>query len=127
MFTQRILSQFLIPFFLTTALCSNSETQSQCVLISLPLSPEGLNDSNMYPPEATVTLRKSLKLIILNSELQYSTLSHFVSNVFSQEMYDVNASQLICSEVIGVVGDLDSKMVRVIHTLSSRSNHNITL
>ena len=36
-------------------------------------------------------------------------------------------SDCLCSEMIGVVGDLDSSAARIIHTLASRSNLNITL
>ncbi len=98
--------------FLLFILRSESHSDSQCVLLSLPLTlPE-------IPDYISVTHNKStLKLIAFNNELEYSSLVYFVSNVLSSPQYSVNGSH--CAEVIGVIGDLDTETIRIIDALSS--------
>ena len=82
---------------------SESHIENQCVLVSLPFNPPGV---------VTLTHNNGdvLQLIFFSSELEYSTLVYFVSNLlFSCPRHNINGNQVICSEAIGVIGDLDSK------------------
>lgn len=90
--------------------CVGKTTESLYFSIPIPSSHKDLmscSDNNIE-----VVTRKnndSLKLITLNSELQYSTVLHFVSAAFpsTQELDPTGGP--VCSEVAAVVGDLDSK------------------
>ncbi len=110
----------------TLLLLLQGKSWNQCVLVSMPLSHGDLrNCSGTNPQDVTVIHHSShLKLIVSESELQYSALIRFAADMFSLKL--VNASEVICNQVIGVVGDLDFKAAKIIHTLASRSNLNVT-
>lgn len=102
-------------------LCSDlflcQENATQCVLISLP------KDSSEGKRGISIPLDTTLDLIEVDST---ELIVSFVGNVFKQGSQ--NGSEGVCSgKVIGVVGDLDSKTARIIHTLTSRSNLSIRL
>ena len=79
MLTLRILA-ILCPLVLfPSSILSSSlgESQSWCILAALPYE----NDCNSTDLEGVtvVSLNESLKLLLLECKLQYSTLHHFVS------------------------------------------------
>lgn len=96
----------LVLFFLP------SVSSSQCILVPQPLShPDSSTDT------ATVFLNDSISIITLKSEFQYSTLLHFLTD----------DSQENCSEIIGVIGDVDSVTARIVYTVTTRFNYSTTL
>ena len=61
------------------------------------------------------------KFVVIATKPEYETLLHFISNFFHSNRGSG------CSEVVGVVGDIDSKTASILHTLASRSNLTLTL
>ena len=71
--------------------------------------------------------KSALKIIPITVEAEFDTVVDFVSRTFSGSNEHRNATGGDCSEVIGVVGDLDLKTANIIYTLISRANLSITL
>ena len=67
----------------------------------------------------------ALKIIPITVEAEFDTVVDFVSRTFSMNQNE--HGNVNCSEVIGVVGNLDLKTASIIHTLASRANLSITL
>ena len=59
------------------------------------------------------------KVVVIHTKQEFETVLHFVSTLFH--------SNRDCSEVVGVVGDVDYKTASILHTLASRSNFTLTL
>ena len=106
----------LLPFVL-------SKTQNQCILVPLPSSLQRyhlLNNSE--------NTEVAIKNFIVK-KVQYSTSLHYIIphiSPSSQDQVNIN-SATNCSEVVGVIGDVDSKTAGIIHTVAKRSILNITL
>ena len=96
---------------IVAALYGNTPTAAKCGLVV-----------DEYQPDFKNT---SLKIVPITSEADFGTVVDFVLRVFHRNQKNINESD--CSEVIGVVGDLDLKTASIIHTLASRANLNITL
>ena len=110
MFSLRV--QLVMFSFFHTVLC---RSQSQCILLALPSSQEySLENSDT---NFTADLHPSKF-----SELQFSTLVHYIAAT-STTPRDKNN----CSEVIGVVGDVDFVTAKIIYTLARRVNSNVTI
>ena len=76
-----------------------------------------------------ITQNVNVTLIgVLSTALEQKLVVNFVVKEFQCNFHEnARKSDCLCSEVIGVVGDFDSSAARIIHTLASRSNLNITL
>ena len=127
MLTLRILA-ILCPLVLFSSLILSSslgESQGWCILAALPYD----NDCNSTDLEGVtvVSLNESLKLLLLECKLQYSTLIHFVSKWSLNPPHTHASSGVTCHEITGVIGSLDSNTVRIISTLAHESNFNIAL
>ena len=107
--------KFLLIAFAVTCLSLCNEVNTECVIVALP-DGTSLNLT-------TKVAENCLKLITVSSQTEHEILVDFVSGTFQ----DNNDDDSSCSEVIGVVGDLDSTTARITHTLASRSNLNITV
>jgi hypothetical protein len=70
--------------------------------------------------------RQNFSLVHVDSRSEYAAVFGFVSLAFAAAV-SRNVTGSRCSEVVGVVGDLDSGTAGIIHTLASRSNRSITL
>ena len=96
------------------SLCQDAvKNNSKCVLVALPNS-----NSNI-----TITT-DLIRFITVSSQIENEILVDIISRAFKVNSAEGGSR---CSEVIGVVGDLDSSTASIIHTLASRSNLNITL
>ena len=62
------------------------------------------------------------KVVVIHTKPELETVLHFVSTLFHS-----NRAQGDCSEVVGVVGVVDSKTASILHTIASRSNFTLTL
>ena len=90
-------------------------TGTKCILCGLP------NDNS----NVTIAIKAEfIELFTVPSNIEHEILVDIISRAFQ-----INSAKSgrHCSEVIGVVGDLDSTTASIIHTLASRSNLNITL
>ena len=84
----------------------------KCILVALPTF-------NITRANSSITITTYLiKLITVSSEIGYEILVYFLTET---------SSPCACSEVIGVVGDIDSSTGSIIDTLASRSNLNIKI
>lgn len=63
-------------------------------------------------------------IVLIKTEAEFDTVVDFVSRAFSDQHQHEGAH---CSEIIGVVGDIDAKTAGIVHTLVSRANLNVTL
>ena len=96
------------------SLCQDAvKNNSKCILVALP-------NSNSNITIATDLIR----FITVSSQIENEILVDIISRVFKVNSAEGGSR---CSEVIGVVGDLDSRTASIIHTLASRFNLNITL
>ena len=80
--------------------------------------------------QVQANLNATLKIFPVNNEAEFDTIVDFVSRVFSSnqgKQESISGDCNDCTEVIGVVGDLDLKTASIIHTLASRANLSITL
>ena len=100
---------------------ANSSPLNQCVLVAVPLS-SGNNGYSISANISTANHQDNLELIIFNSELKYESMILFLSRKFSVHHYDgfehLTGNQ--CSDILGVVGDLDFKITNIIHNIASR-------
>ena len=85
------------------------EVVTKCVIMALPSDIQNVTFSN----------KDAITFIEVSSEIEQEILVEFISSEYE--------NGYPCSEVIGVVGDLDSSTASIIHTLASRSDLNITL
>ena len=105
--------KFLLIAFAVTCLSLCNKVNTKCVIVALP-NPNG----------TTKVADNCINLITVSSQTELEILVDFVSRAFQDNLTDDDSS---CSEVIGVVGDIDFSTASIIHTLASRSNLNITL
>ena len=106
---------------------ANSSPLNQCVLVAVPLASE--NDGYSISANiSTANHQDNLELIIFDSELKYESMILFMSHKFSSYHFDglehLTGNQ--CSDILGVVGDLDFKVTSIIHDLAARSNSSVT-
>lgn len=116
--------------------CQTAELTS-CILAPLLAPLLNLRDHPPFTCELAVDEREAaihnatVRLIPVSSGTSFNTVVEFVSRRFSRHhsKHAVTGSHTgsDCSEVIGVVGDLDSKTASILHTLSSRANFSLTL
>ena len=106
---------------------SDSKPLNQCVLVAVPLSSG--NDGYLISANiSTANHQDNLELIIFDSELKYESMILFLSHKFGVHHFDglehLTGNQ--CSDILGVVGDLDFKTTIIIHDLAARSNSSVT-
>ena len=114
--------EYLIGVLLCSLLfCTSTEPLEtvNCILSPLqdsavPLAGQ-MNVSSIESDEAS-------KIVVIRTKPEFGTLMHFVSSFFHS-----NQARADCSEVVGVVGDVDYKTASILHTLASRSNLTLTL
>ena len=106
---------------LTVSNCKEKEL-TKCILITLP---KELTTGDPLESRARGenNIEANLDLIQVSGG---EIVIKFISRAL-QCKYKNNISKCTCSEVIGVIGDLDFVTASIIHTLASRSNLNITL
>ena len=110
----------LVAFYLVhhLSVCQDAtKVNNKCILLALQKGTQC--NSNVTIAIST----ESIKLLTVPSDIEHEVLVDLVSRQFQLDSLDYCP----CSEVIGVVGDLDSTTASIIHTLASRSNLNITL
>ena len=110
----------LVAFYLVhhLSVCQDAtKVNNKCILLALQKGT--LCNSNVTIAIST----ESIKLLTVPSDIEHEVLVDLVSRQFQLDSLDYCP----CSEVIGVVGDIDSTTASIIHTLASRSNLNITL
>ena len=116
----KMAAAIFVTVLLLAAVCQSAE--NHCIIVpffsdNLPeVSKETLDEVQAYLGNI------SPKILLINNEREFDTVIEFISRVF-----EVNVTDDGCSEVIGVVGDLDLKTASIIHTLASRANLSITL
>ncbi len=106
---------FMILCLFLLARGSQSE-KYPCIIV--PLSADHLSTTGEVELQANCTPG----VLLLNNEAEFDTVVGFALQAFNK-----NVRESVCSEVIGVVGDLDLKTARIIHTLASRANLSVTL
>ena len=106
---------------------ANSSPLNQCVLVAVPLS-SGNDGYSISANISTANHKDNLELIIFDSELKYESMILFLSHKYSNYHFDglehLTGNQ--CSDILGVVGDLDFKVTDIIHDLAARSNSSVT-
>ena len=106
---------------------ANSKPLNQCVLVAVPLS-SGNDGYSISANISAANHQDNLELIIFDSELKYESMILFLSQKFGRYHYDglehLTGNQ--CSDILGVVGDLDFKTASIIHNSASRSNISVT-
>ena len=106
---------------------ANSRPLNQCVLVAVPLS-SGKDGYSISANISTANHQDNLELIIFDSELKYESMILFMSHKFGSYQFDglehLTGNQ--CSDILGVVGDLDFKVTNIIHNLAARSNSSVT-
>ena len=106
---------------------ANSSPLSQCVLVAIPLS-SGNDGYSISANISTANHQDNLELIIFDSELKYESMILFLSHKYSNYHFDglEHLTGNRCSDILGVVGDLDFKVTDIIHDLAARSNSSVT-
>ena len=106
---------------------ANSSPLSQCVLVAIPLS-SGNDGYSISANISTANHQDNLELIIFDSELKYESMILFLSHKYSNYHFDglEHLTGNRCSDILGVVGDLDFKTTSIIHNLAARSNSSVT-
>ena len=78
--------------------------------------------TNVSSTEIEIKNDGTLKFVVIDTKpAGYETLLHFIN------FFYFNQAGTGCSEVVGVVGDVDFKTASILHTLASRSNITLTL
>ena len=96
---------------------------TQCILVA-----QSFNDNVLDILKEVSGDNLNVTLIGVSSELEHELVVDFVVREFQCNFHENETkSDCLCSEIIGVVGDIDSSEASIIHTLASRSNLNITL
>ena len=100
--------------------CKDIASTTGCILVAQ-------SDNVVGILRETTRINLNVTLIGVSSELEHELVVNFVVREFQCE--NARKSDYLCSEIIGVVGDIDYSAARIIHTLdlASRSNLNITL
>ena len=106
---------------------ANSSPLNQCVLVAVPLSTE--NDGYSISANiSTASHQDNLELIIFDSKLKYESMIYFLSHKLSGYHFygleHLTGNQ--CSDILGVVGDLDFTTTSIIHNMAVRSNSSVT-
>ena len=100
---------------------------NRCVLVAVPLS-SGNDGYSISANISTASHQDNLELIIFDSELKYESmilfLSHKVSGYHFYGLEHLTGNQ--CSDILGVVGDLDFTTTSIIHNMAARSNSSVT-
>ncbi len=105
--------QAIVLFLLPSAL---SKSQNQCILVPL---------QGKFNPEATTVILNNDSITLI--KVQRSNLLHYIIPAGSlQEQVYINEATN-CSEVIGVIGEVDSRTASIVHTLARRLDLNITI
>ena len=106
---------------------ANSSPLNQCVLVAVPLS-SGNDGYSISANISTANHQDNLELIIFDSELKYESMILFLSYKFGSYHFHGLGHQTgnQCSDILGVVGDLDFKTTSIIHDLAARSNNSVT-
>ena len=124
----------------------SSKAEPRCLLVSLPLQTEnfesqkfvlsnnisvdleGENDSHCENQLAT-EVNNTFEVLSFNSKLEYSTLLQFISCSFGNNKGKCRESDrketLSCSNITGVIGDLDFNTATIIDSLSAKANQSI--
>ena len=112
---------------LTIFIEANSRPLNQCALVAVPLS-SGKDGYSISANISTANHQDNLELIIFDSELKYESMILFLSHKFSGYQFDglEHLTDNQCSDILGVVGDLDFKTTSIIHDLATRSNSSVT-
>ena len=97
--------------FLCSWLLLSQSASPRCLLLAFPGGEVGR--------EKNANL-SDIRVVTVNSEVEFAIASFVVSTLG-------NVTGGECSEVIGVVGDVDSKTAGILHTLASRSNLSLTI
>ncbi len=114
----------LVIVLLLAGVCQS--LKQPCILVSH-------FDSNTICEQAvgkthTASKNESQNIIRIDTVAEFDAVVEFVSRAFKGNQGEhgrVTGDD--CSEVVGVVGDLDLKTASIIHTLASRANLSITL
>ena len=116
-------SSEILLFLLATA----TSVSQPCIVVPLPI--DSLTACQLVLEEGQAGSKNgTLEAIPVNNKTVFHTVVDFVSRVFSANRNGSgNVSGGGCSEVIGVVGDLDLKTASIIRNLTSRANLSITL
>ena len=93
----------------------SAQPQTDCILVAYPLQSKQKESLKIVTSN-----NSSLKLVIINNNLEYAVVNHFVENTCQFCDHE-------CCNVVGVVGDIDLKTASTILTLASRSNVRIPL
>ena len=123
-----IMAGTLSMLLLAVAFKSANPFKSPCIIApwNNMMSSSGSNPScDIEWQEKNGTLR----IIATDSKREFDTVIDYVSRVLcnSTASHCGITTGGSCSEVIGVMGDLDLKTASIIHTLASRANLSITL
>ena len=106
---------------------ANSSPLNQCVLVAVPLS-SGNDGYSISTNISTANHQDNLELIIFDTELKYESMILFLSQKLGGYQFDglkhLTGNQ--CSDILGVVGDLDFKTTSIINKLAARSNSSVT-
>ena len=118
--------EYLIWVLLCSLLFCASTEPVKCILSPLQESAEKTvplaGQMNVSSVKRKFNSDEASKIIVIRSKPEFGTLVHFVSSFFHSTQ-----ARADCSEVIGVVGDVDYKTASILHTLASRSNFTLTL
>ena len=96
---------------------------TRCILVA-----QSFNDNVLDILEEVIGDNLNVTLIGVSNELGHELIVDFVVREFQCNFHENETkSDCLCSEIIGVVGDIDSSEASIIHTLASRSNLSITL
>ena len=111
--------EYLIRVLLCSLLfCTSTEPLETVKCILVPLA----GQMNVSSIEGKFSSDEPSKIVVIRTKPELGTLVHFVSSIFHS-----NQARADCSEVVGVVGDVDYKTASILHTLASRSNFTLTL
>jgi hypothetical protein len=121
------LTVIILALLFSECLSAEELDSTPCILVPLR--------SHRLPAQCEITLNqepndfdaKTVKIVPVSNMDEYDIIINFVANGFKQSRDDIDIGDDTCSEVIGVVGDVDSKTVRVVNTLSSRADLGVTL
>ena len=118
------LNEMLLCIILLCELGMASEQPGRvkCILSPLPASLGWRMFSVNVSSSGDIVSDGILKFVVIDTKSEFETVIHFVSNFFHSSRAESG-----CSEVIGVVGDVDFRMASILHNLASRSNITFTL
>ncbi len=112
-----VLYSLLIFLLFHSIFCLNDDedSDSKCILLVL--------ERNDCSHNVSAAAGKNLMLHDVSSSPVHAVMVSYISH---SDIFSTNHSSQ-CSEVIGVVGSLDYKTARILHTLAHRSDLSITL